>query len=100
MRDAFPIELPEPDEPPPSPRLQFSLVELMVITLAVAVGMAGGTWMPPSMFAGVMSILAMVGLLAVHFFPPESRGGWLVWVTVFLAYFVAVLVAVMKPGAS
>lgn len=91
-------ELPPTDVPPPDPRFQFSLVELMVITLGVAVGLAGGTWMPPSMFAGVMSILAMAGLLAIHFYPPESRSGWLVWATVFLAYFVAVVVAIMRPA--
>lgn len=104
-RDEFlaqiaPLTLPEPAVPSPPPRFQFTLIDLMVVTVGVAVGLAGGTWMPADYFAGIMGLFMLGGLVLVHFFPLQSRGARLVWGTFILAYFVAVIAAVLRPRPS
>ena len=85
-------------EPAPAvpPRFQFSLVDLMIVTAGVGLGLAGGTWMPADYFAGIMGLLILGGLILVHFYPLESHGAKLAWGTFILAYFVALLAAVFR----
>jgi hypothetical protein len=92
-------EVPEPTPEPPQ-RFQFSLVDLMVIMVGVGVGLAGGTWMPADHFAGIMGLLILGGLILVHFYPLESHGARLAWGTFILAYFVALVAAMCRPGSS
>ena len=39
-------------------RFQFPIWSLMLLTLAVAIGLAGSTWVPAKVFAGVMALIA------------------------------------------
>jgi hypothetical protein len=75
-------------------------VDLMVVIVGVAVGLAGGTWMPAEHFAGIMGLLILLGLVLIHFYPLESHGARLAWGTFVLAYFVALLAAVFSRQPS
>ncbi len=91
---------PAPGLPPPpvavAARPQFGVGDLMVVMVGVAAGLAGGTWMPPDLFAAVLGLVTLFGLLAVHLSPPESHLGKLLWGTLVLAYVVAVIAALCR----
>ena len=90
-----PIALPPPEPPPPA-RVQFSMADLMIVTVGIGLGLAGGTWMPAELFAAVLGLMTLVGLLGVHLSPPESHLARLIWGTWVLAYFIAVAAAVAR----
>jgi len=90
-----PRSLPAPD--PPAPRHQYSVGELMILMIGVAAGLAGGSWMPTDVFAALLGLCTLVGLLVVSWNPPETRLGKLIWATLVLAYVVAVFAAVLRP---
>ena len=69
---------------------------MLVVTTGLAVSLAGGTWMPPEVFAAVLGLVTLIGLLIVHLHPPESRFAKLVWGTLVLSYIVAVVTAVVR----
>ncbi len=98
VQQAFPPE-PQPVDQPPAPpsRFRFSVLDLMVVTAGISVGLAGGTWMPPQVFALCMGLLTVGGLIVVEMYPPESRSGWLAWIAVVLAYLAAWLAALAGP---
>jgi hypothetical protein len=87
-----------PPAPPPKPsEYQFRLTDLLIVTTGVAVGLAGGTWMRRDVFAAVLGLITLLGLMAVHIYPPQSRLGKVIWGTLVLAYLVSVGAAVMRP---
>jgi hypothetical protein len=91
-----PIEiLPEPAAPPRWP--QFSLGDLMILMVGVAAGLAGGSWMPTDLFAAILGLATLLGLLVVSWRPPESHVGRVIWASFVVAYFMAVLAAVFHP---
>jgi len=97
------LEPPPTYEPPPAEpaaRPQFSVGDLLVVMVGVAVGLAGATWMRPDHFAAIMGLVTLLGLLAVHLYPPESHLGKLLWATIVLAYVMAVLTALLKPAVE
>ena len=94
--------MPPPKLEPPPPerpgRPQFSVGDVMIVMVGVAVGLAGGTWMPPDIFAAVLGLLTLVGLLLVHLYPPETHLAKLIWASLVLAYVMAVFAALLKPA--
>ena len=95
---------PPPDNRPPPPepaaRPQFSLMDLLILMIGVGAGLAGGTWMRSDLFAAVMGLVTLLGLLMVHVYPPETHVGKLVWATIVLAYVTAVLAALFRPAVA
>jgi hypothetical protein len=89
---------PSDDQPQPkSPEWpQFRISDLLILMIGAAVGLAGGTWGPADLFAAILGLITLIGLLFVHLFPPRSRTGKLVWATVVLAYVMAVAAALVK----
>jgi hypothetical protein len=90
----------QPPPPEPVARPQFTLGDVLVVMVGVAVGLAGGTWMPADHFAAIMGLVTLLSLLAVHLYPPESHLGKLIWATIVLAYVMAVLTALLKPTVA
>jgi hypothetical protein len=95
---AEPIELPGPAPRGPPP--QFSLRDIMVLTVGVAAGLAGGSWMPGKLFAALLGLATLIGLLVVSLRPPETRAGKLVWASFVIAYFTAVVAALLRPPTN
>jgi hypothetical protein len=93
-----PVVLPAPVQPAPPQRIRFSVSDLLVVMVGISVGLAGGTWIAPSIFAGLMGLVTLVGLLLVHLYPPQSHTGRLVWGTTVLAYVLAVLAAIFRQA--
>jgi hypothetical protein len=93
---AEPVQLSAP-QPARQPRLQFSLSDLMILMVGVAVGLAGGSWMPTDVFAAILGLATLAGLLVVSWRPPETHLGKMIWASFVVAYFLAVLVAVFRP---
>ena len=89
---------PQLDPPPPAPRKwpQYSVSDLMILMVGVAGGLAGGSWMPTDVFAGVLGLATLLGLLVVSWHPPESHLGKLIWATLVIAYVIAVLAALFR----
>jgi hypothetical protein len=92
-----PVEL--KPEPPQPPRAQFSLSDVMILTVGVAVGLAGGSWMPTDLFAAILGMATLMGLLIVSLYPPDSHLGKLIWASFVIAYFMAVVAALLRPPA-
>jgi hypothetical protein len=90
----------EPPAAEPSRRPQYSVGDVMILMVGVAVGLAGGTWMPADVFAGVLGLATLLGLLLVHLYPPESHVAKLLWSTMVLAYLIAVFTALLRPVAG
>ena len=90
-----PVRLPE--APSAAPPWQFSLGDMMILMVGVAGGLAGGSWMPTDLFAAVLGLATLVGLLIGSWRPPESHLGKLIWTSFVVAYFLAVLAAVFRP---
>jgi hypothetical protein len=88
--------------PPPTapPGLQYSVADLMILMVGVATGLAGGSWMPTDMFAALAGVATLIGLLIVSWHPPESRLGKVIWTSFVVAYFTAVLAAVLRPPGA
>ena len=83
--------------PAPTRRGQFSVGDLLILTVGVAVGLAGGSWMPTDVFAAVLGLCTLLGLLVVSWRPPRSHLGKVLWATLVLAYVIAVFAAVFRP---
>jgi len=92
---ADPIRLPDPSPPRPPP--QFSLGDIMLLMVGVAAGLAGGSWMPSKMFAAILGLATLIGLLIVSWRPPETRLGKVIWASFVIAYFMAIVAAIVRP---
>jgi hypothetical protein len=92
----------QPDDTPPprQPRPQFSLGDVMILMVGVAVGLAGGSWMPNDAFAAILGLVTLLGLVAVSWYPPQTHLGRIVWAALVVAYFMAVLAALVRPPTS
>lgn len=49
-------------------------------------------------FAAILGLITLVGLMAVHVYPPESRLSRVLWGTLVLAYLISVAAAIMRPA--
>jgi hypothetical protein len=86
-----------PDAPPKPSEYQFRLTDILIVTTGVGLGLAGGSWMPRDIFAAVLGLFTLIGLMLVHIYPPQSRLGKVIWGTLVLAYFIAVAAAILRP---
>jgi hypothetical protein len=77
-------------------RPQFRISDLLIVMVGAAVGLAGGTWIAADIFAALLGLLTLIGLLIVHLIPPQSHTGKVIWATVVLAYVTAVGAALVK----
>jgi hypothetical protein len=87
-----------PTTAPPPP--QFSLGDVMILMVGVAVGLAGGSWMPNDAFAAILGLVTLLGLVAVSWYPPQTHLGRIVWAALVTAYFMAVLAAIARPPTN
>ena len=62
-----------PESPPRVERPQFRISDLLIVMVGAAVGLAGGTWIPADLFAAILGLVTLVGLLVVHLVPPRTR---------------------------
>jgi hypothetical protein len=76
---------------------QFRLTDMLVVTAGIALGLAGGSWMPRDIFAAVLGLVTLGALMLIHFYPPETRQAKLLWGTLVLAYLISVAAAVCFP---
>ena len=77
---------------------RFSIFDLLIVTLGVAIGLAGGTWIAADLFAAILGLITLFGLLLVHLFPPQTRFGKLIWAALVLGYIAAVFAALLKSA--
>lgn len=77
-----------PDHP------RFSIAFLLFAMVGVGIGLAGGTWM----FAAILGLATLFGLLIVHLLPPRTQPGQLVWAAIVTGYITAVLTALIKSA--
>jgi hypothetical protein len=89
-----PLELPPAESAAAPPlRIRFSVLDLLIVTAAISIGLAGGKCIQAEVFALIMGLVTVGGLILVELYPPESRAGWLAWIAVVLAYLSAWLAA-------
>ena len=74
--------------------VSFSLWELIVTTTFIAVGLAGVSWLPPGVFAGLSGLLALAFLIFLNRLTEPSRGLLLVGWTVIIVYISAAVMSV------
>jgi hypothetical protein len=79
---------------------RFGITDLLVVTSGVAIGLAGGTWMPADFFAAILGLATLLGLLVVHLFPPQTRLGRLLWAALVTGYITAVFVALIRSAVA
>lgn len=89
-----------PEEPPAKSEYQFRLTDILIVTAGVGLGLAGGSWMPRDIFAAILGLVTLLGLMLVHVYPPESRLGKVLWGTLVMAYLISVVAAIFRPLAS
>ena len=75
---------------------RFSIAFLLVLMVGVGIGLAGGTWMSADLFAALLGLATLFGLLIVHLFPPRSRPGQYIWAALVIGYITAVFTALIK----
>ena len=92
---ADPIQLPPP--PQPKPPTQFSVRDIMLLMIGVSVGLAGGSWMPSQTFAFALGLVTVLILLVVSLHPPQTHMGRMAWAALVIAYFSALLSAIIRP---
>ncbi|WP_254508411.1 hypothetical protein [Anatilimnocola floriformis] len=88
-----------PVDPPPKSDYQFRLTDLLIVTAGVGLGLAGGSWMPRDIFAAILGVVTLIGLMAVHIYPPESRLSKVLWATLVMSYLISVVAAIFRPLA-
>ena len=81
-----------PDHP------RFSIAFLLFAMVGIGIGLAGGTWMSADLFAAILGLATLFGLLIVHLFPPRTQPGQLIWATLVMGYITAVLTALIKSA--
>lgn len=87
-----------PESPPPAANeYQFRLTDLLIVTAGVGLGLAGGSWMPRDMFAAILGLVTLLGLMLVHLYPPETRQSKVLWGTLVLSYLISVAAAICYP---
>jgi len=75
---------------------QFRIRDLLLVMFVVAVGLSGGTWFHPAVFAlmlGASSLIAPVLLTRCRLHP---RNVELIWGSLLFAYLIAAVVAVAR----
>ena len=65
------LSYPSRSLPPAGGQPQFSVGDVLIVMVGVAVGLAGGTWMPTDHFAAVMGLVTLLGLLVVICIRPK-----------------------------
>ena len=88
-----------PVDPPPKSEYQFRLTDLLIVTAGVGLGLAGGSWMPRDIFAAILGVVTLIGLMCVHIYPPETRLSKVLWGTLVLSYLISVVAAIFRPLA-
>jgi hypothetical protein len=81
-----------PDHP------RFSIAFLLFAMVGVGIGLAGGTWMSADLFAAILGLATLFGLLIVHLLPPRTQPGQVVWAAIVTGYITAVLTALIKSA--
>ena len=85
-------------ESAPRRGFQFTIAGLMTMTFFVALALAGRHWMTPTVFAGLLGLLAASCLVWVIARPPETTAARLIWWGILLAYLVAILATLIPAG--
>jgi len=87
---------------PESPRRagQFTVAGLLAVTFFVALGLSGQSWVSAQVYAGVMGLLALLALIWAATRPAESAASRLVWWGITVAYFSAVVAALVRQLSS
>lgn len=90
-------ELPPPEPPAAAPKWQFSMIDLFVLTIGCSLGMAGGTWMPVSVYAACLGITILLGMVLIPFLSqlPELLMRW-VWLALLSAYAASIAAVAMR----
>lgn len=84
------------EEEPQRPLTQFTMTELLGLTSFLSVGFAAMYYLPPAHVAGVLGLLALVGVGLLMQFPPESRHVRLAASTLLVMYACASVVAFIQ----
>ena len=77
-------------------RFQFHIADLMLMTVAVSIGIAGGLWVPGVLFAAVLGVLTLVGMALDMVFEISDRRFNVFWLACIVAYLVASLAATFR----
>ncbi len=72
---------------------QWTLKELGVITVFASVGLAGASWMPAPIFAGLVGALTILAIFCGSVFLPDARKHRAVYFGFFCMYALAILSA-------
>jgi hypothetical protein len=86
-----------PVDPPPKSEYQFRLTDILIVTAGVGLGLAGGSWMPRDIFAAILGVITLIGLMVVHIYPPETRLSKVLWGTLVMSYLISVVAAIFRP---
>jgi hypothetical protein len=94
----LPAELEEEDDEAglAEPSQQFTLRDMMLLTLIAAVGFGVLRLFPPALFAGAMGGIAILGLAVLTIAKPERVIFHLIWWTILGIYIISSVFAVIK----
>ena len=81
---------------PSTPAFQFPIRGLMVLTLAIAVGMAGRNWLPAKPFAGLLTAVATIIIFKVELRELDSPRINPLTIVLFVACCAAIFVALVS----
>lgn len=85
-----------PTETPSSRPFQFPIWSLLLLTLAVAIGMAGRTWISAKVFAGLLAVIANIVIFWFELNQVEDRQTRFITICLCVALGIAITVALVS----
>jgi hypothetical protein len=80
----------------PEPRRQFTIASLLILLTFICVGLSGASWIPATVFAGIVGAALVLVIFSAITSPHETVLSLTIWIGLVLAYVIACVVALLR----
>ena len=83
-------------EAPSRSKHQFTITGLMIISLGICFGLSGASWIPATVFAGLVGVLLLLIIGSAMTSPNDTVLSYTLWIGIILAYVSACIIALIR----